>query len=140
MCNVNGKFDRKTIDLILRTYWASALLLFNASGSQVHCGTYSTITDLQRYTVDESILFAFFQSGKAAEIKQDAAKSIRWMHFDMNSKEQWTLIILMKRWKRICLTELQEESRLQAFLKKDQSIAKGAPQTYRLSGPEYVCI
>ncbi|GJZ04655.1 ribonuclease H-like domain-containing protein [Tanacetum coccineum] len=37
-CNVNDTFDRKTIDLILGTYWASALLLFNASGSQTQNG------------------------------------------------------------------------------------------------------
>ncbi|CAH1431725.1 unnamed protein product [Lactuca virosa] len=30
-CNVNGKFDQKTIELILGTYQAAALLLFNAS-------------------------------------------------------------------------------------------------------------
>ncbi|RAL39099.1 hypothetical protein DM860_011585 [Cuscuta australis] len=30
-CNVNGKFDAKTIELILGTYQAAALLLFNAS-------------------------------------------------------------------------------------------------------------
>ncbi|GKA11806.1 reverse transcriptase domain-containing protein [Tanacetum coccineum] len=33
-CNVNGKFDRKTIDLILETHWASGILIFNASASQ----------------------------------------------------------------------------------------------------------
>ncbi|KAD3068653.1 hypothetical protein E3N88_36533 [Mikania micrantha] len=30
-CNVNGKFDQKTIELILGTYQAAALLLFNGS-------------------------------------------------------------------------------------------------------------
>ncbi|WOH08422.1 hypothetical protein DCAR_0727862 [Daucus carota subsp. sativus] len=30
-CNINGKFDPKTIELIVTTYQASALLLFNAS-------------------------------------------------------------------------------------------------------------
>lgn len=30
-CNVNGKFEQKTIELILGTYQAAALLLFNAS-------------------------------------------------------------------------------------------------------------
>lgn len=30
-CNINGKFDQKTIELIVTTYQASTLLLFNAS-------------------------------------------------------------------------------------------------------------
>ncbi|KAI7748685.1 hypothetical protein M8C21_000334 [Ambrosia artemisiifolia] len=30
-CNINGKFDPKTVELIVTTYQASALLLFNSS-------------------------------------------------------------------------------------------------------------
>ncbi|KAL5701163.1 Cullin-1 [Ranunculus cassubicifolius] len=50
-CNVNGKFDQKTIELIVTTYQASLLLLFNASDKL----SYSEIKTQLNLTDDDII-------------------------------------------------------------------------------------
>ncbi|KAJ9547630.1 hypothetical protein OSB04_020173 [Centaurea solstitialis] len=84
-CNVNGKFDQKTIELILGTYQAAALLLFNASDRL----SYSDIKT-QLNLADEDVV-RLLQSLSCAKYKiltkEPSSKTVSETdHFQFNSK------------------------------------------------------
>ncbi|KVI12513.1 Cullin homology [Cynara cardunculus var. scolymus] len=84
-CNVNGKFDQKTIELILGTYQAAALLLFNASDRL----SYSDIKT-QLNLADEDVV-RLLQSLSCAKYKiltkEPSTKTVSETdHFQFNSK------------------------------------------------------
>ncbi|KAL4572102.1 hypothetical protein LXL04_018871 [Taraxacum kok-saghyz] len=84
-CNVNGKFDQKTIELILGTYQAAALLLFNASDRL----SYSDIKT-QLNLADEDVV-RLLQSLSCAKykilIKEPASRTVSETdNFHFNSK------------------------------------------------------
>ncbi|CAH9098751.1 unnamed protein product [Cuscuta epithymum] len=84
-CNVNGKFEAKTIELILGTYQAAALLLFNASDRL----SYQDIKS-QLNLADEDLV-RLLQSLSCAKykvlIKQPTNRTVSPNdHFEFNSK------------------------------------------------------
>ncbi|KAJ6794118.1 cullin-1-like isoform X1 [Iris pallida] len=84
-CNINGKFDAKTIELIVTTYQASALLLFNSSDKL----SYSEIMTQLNLTDDDVIRLLHSLSCAKYKIlnKEPNNKSITPNdHFEFNSK------------------------------------------------------
>ncbi|KAG5587654.1 hypothetical protein H5410_048088 [Solanum commersonii] len=85
MCNINGKFDSKTIELILGTYQAAALLLFNSSDRL----SYSEIKSQLNLADDD--LVRLLQSLSCAKykilIKEPSNRTVSSSdHFEFNSK------------------------------------------------------
>lgn len=84
-CNVNGKFDQKTIELILGTYQAAALLLFNASDrlSYLDIKTQLNLADEDVVRLLQSLSCAKYK----ILIKEPASRSVSETdHFQFNSK------------------------------------------------------
>ncbi|KAH0738724.1 hypothetical protein KY290_037429 [Solanum tuberosum] len=84
-CNINGKFDSKTIELILGTYQAAALLLFNSSDRL----SYSEIKSQLNLADDD--LVRLLQSLSCAKykilIKEPSNRTVSSSdHFEFNSK------------------------------------------------------
>ncbi|KAI3514656.1 hypothetical protein L1887_13252 [Cichorium endivia] len=84
-CNVNGKFDQKTIELILGTYQAAALLLFNASDrlSYLDIKTQLNLADEDVVRLLQSLSCAKYK----ILIKEPASRSVSETdYFQFNSK------------------------------------------------------
>ncbi|XP_071698690.1 cullin-1-like [Rutidosis leptorrhynchoides] len=84
-CNVNGKFDQKTIELVLGTYQAAVLLLFNGSDRL----SYSDIK--QQLNLADEDLVRLLQSLACAKykilIKEPASRTVSETdYFQFNSK------------------------------------------------------
>ncbi|XP_015088547.1 cullin-1-like isoform X2 [Solanum pennellii] len=84
-CNINGKFDSKTIELILGTYQAAVLLLFNSSDRL----SYSEIKSQLNLADDD--LIRLLQSLSCAKykilIKEPSNRTVSSSdHFEFNSK------------------------------------------------------
>ncbi|KAK4418166.1 Cullin-1 [Sesamum alatum] len=84
-CNINGKFDQKTIELILGTYQAAVLLLFNNADRL----SYSEITT--QLNLGDDDLFRLLQSLSCAKYKilnkEPNTKSVsKNDYFEFNSK------------------------------------------------------
>ncbi|KAK8928873.1 Cullin-1 [Platanthera zijinensis] len=84
-CNVNGKFDQKTIELIVTTYQASVLLLFNTSDRL----SYSEILTMLNLTEDDAVrLLHSLSCGKyKILVKEPSTKAVGPNNtFEFNSK------------------------------------------------------